>query len=167
MSASTWYERNTFQEALAILFAEYHIPVNSWVYAQTQHLAKKSTQYSFVSILLIVWTIYLKLNSKSIYYHLPEAQIYSQLSRLDKSSTSSRAALFLFGATVNSGQNKRSQIAVNMECARGIDEVWEDELGDKASSCVAEEDVSSFSIEPSLDLEPKIFLKMVFCSSSC
>ena len=98
---------------------------------------------------------------------LPEAQIYSQLSRLDKSSTSSRAALFLFGATVNSGQNKRSQIAVNMECARGIDEVWEDELGDKASSCVAEEDVSSFSIQPSLDLEPKTFLKMKFCSSNC
>ena len=78
--------------------------------------------------------------------------MYSQLSKLDKSSTSSRAA-FLFGATVNSGQNKRSQIAFNMECAKGT---WglEAAFGEETSPRVAVDELaSSLSMPKSFDFE--------------
>ena len=77
--------------------------------------------------------------------------MYSQLSKLDKSSTSSRAE-FLFGATVNSGQKRRSQTAFNMECARGIcglDAAFED------SPSVCMDELASFSNTNSFDFAPK------------
>lgn len=42
----------------------------------------------------------------------PDAQMYSQLSMFERSSTSSRDTVALLGATVNSGQNIRSHTAL-------------------------------------------------------
>ena len=121
MLVDTLYERSMFQEVVAALSAGDRTIVSFQVYGQTLLLILKWENI----ILTLLWFTPLMfkfacLLNGSFTLNLPDAQIYSQLSKLDKSSTSSRAA-FLFGATVNSGQNKRSQIAVNIECARGIE----------------------------------------------
>ena len=97
---------------------------------------------------------YLK-NRVLFFKHVPDAHIYSQLSKLDKSSTSSRAE-FLFGATVNAGQKRRSHTAFSMECAKGIcglEVAFDDE--DSPSACMDE--FGPLSSPNSLDFAPETY----------
>ena len=51
----------------------------------------------------------------------PAAQMYSQESIFCRSSASSLPFPVLFGATVNSGQNNKSQTAFKSDCANGVE----------------------------------------------